>query len=96
LDRPLSVISVTPGPLALTIALLPTETREMNDSACCCPAHPVVRVLMPAVQNRPYRVELLFCGHHFRRFQWELAVAGAIAFPLQRRGPVADETLALL
>lgn len=68
----------------------------MNESACCCPAHPVVRVLMPAVQNRPYRVELLFCGHHFRRSQWELAVAGAIAFPLQGRLADNAEALALL
>ena len=44
----------------------------MDDRACCCSARPVVRVLMPATPSRPYRVELLLCGHHFRLSQWTL------------------------
>jgi hypothetical protein len=28
----------------------------MDDRACCCPARPMVRVLMPATPSRPYRV----------------------------------------
>jgi hypothetical protein len=32
----------------------------------------MVRVLMPATQSRPYRVDLLLCGHHFRLSQWTL------------------------
>jgi len=39
----------------------------------------MVRVLIPAGPGRPYRVDLLLCGHHFRRSQWALAAAGAVA-----------------
>ncbi len=34
---------------------------------------------MPAAPGRPYRVDLLLCGHHFRRSQWTLAATGAVA-----------------
>ena len=34
---------------------------------------------MPATPSRPYRVELLLCGHHFRLSQWTLAAAGGVA-----------------
>jgi hypothetical protein len=34
---------------------------------------------MPSTSDRPYRVELLLCGHHFRLSQWTLAAAGAVA-----------------
>ena len=39
----------------------------------------MVRVLMPAAPGRPYQVDLLLCGHHFRLSQWTLAAAGAVA-----------------
>jgi hypothetical protein len=39
----------------------------------------MVRVLMPSAPDRPYRVDLLLCGHHFRTSQWKLAAAGAVA-----------------
>jgi hypothetical protein len=56
----------------------------------------MVRVLMPATASRPYRVELLLCGHHFRLAQWTLAATGAMARVLP--GGAADRTaqLALL
>jgi hypothetical protein len=55
----------------------------------------MVRVLMPATQSRPYRVDLLLCGHHFRLSQWTLAAAGAVAqvMPGRRR---ADESVPAL
>ena len=67
----------------------------MDDRACCCPARPVVRVLVPATPSRPYRVDLLLCGHHFRLSQWNLAAAGAVAqvLPGRRAG---DSVPALL
>jgi len=34
---------------------------------------------MPPTTGRPYRVELLLCGHHFRLSQWTLATVGAVA-----------------
>jgi hypothetical protein len=68
----------------------------MNDKACCCPSRPVVGVLMPATAERPYRIELLLCGHHFRLSQWTLAAAGAVAriVPGSSAGRVSE--LALL
>ncbi len=54
----------------------------------------MVRVLMPATPSRPYRVELLLCGHHFRLSQWTLAAAGAVARVLP--GRPAESRLALL
>jgi hypothetical protein len=27
----------------------------MDDKACCCPSRPMVRVLMPPTESRPYR-----------------------------------------
>lgn len=50
----------------------------MDDRACCCPSRPMVRVIMPPTADRPHEVELLLCGHHFRRSQWTLAAAGAV------------------
>jgi hypothetical protein len=34
---------------------------------------------MPPARDRPYRIDLLLCGHHFRISQWKLAAAGAVA-----------------
>ena len=45
--------------------------------ACCCPARPVVTVVMPPTASRPHPVELLLCGHHFRASQASLQAAGA-------------------
>jgi len=48
--------------------------------ACCCPARPVVTVVMPPTASRPYPVDLLLCGHHFRVSQASLKAAGAAAY----------------
>jgi hypothetical protein len=45
--------------------------------ACCCPARPVVTVVMPPTPSRPHSVELLLCGHHFRISRASLQAAGA-------------------
>jgi hypothetical protein len=68
----------------------------MDDRACCCSARPVVRVLMPATLSRPYRVELLLCGHHFRLSQWTLATAGGVAQVLPGRRAADVFEMALL
>jgi hypothetical protein len=68
----------------------------MDDRACCCPSQPVVRVLMPTAPDRPHRVDLLLCGHHFRRSQWTLAAAGAVARVLPGRAAAEGSGLALL
>ena len=48
--------------------------------ACCCPARPVVTVVMPPTASRLHPVELLLCGHHFRASQASLQAAGAAAY----------------
>ena len=53
------------------------------ERACCCPARPVVRVVMPATATRPEPVDLLLCGHHYRAGQADLRAAGAAVYDEQ-------------
>ena len=53
-----------------------------EDRACCCPARPVVRVIMPPTPGRPHAVDLLLCGHHYRISRQVLAAAGATVYDL--------------
>jgi hypothetical protein len=55
--------------------LLPSLSHVVADRACCCPARPVVTVIMPPAPGRPHPVDLLLCGHHFRISQAALAAA---------------------
>ena len=48
--------------------------------ACCCPARPVVTVVMPPTASRPHPADLLLCGHHFRISQAALRAAGATVY----------------
>jgi hypothetical protein len=52
------------------------------DRACCCPARPAVRVVMPASPARAHETELLLCGHHFRASREALSAAGAAVYDL--------------
>ena len=52
----------------------------ITERACCCPARPVVRVMMPATTRRPDPVDLLLCGHHYRASQATLQAAGAAVY----------------
>lgn len=52
----------------------------ITERACCCPARPVVRVMMPATACRPDPVDLLLCGHHYRASQAALQAAGAAVY----------------
>jgi len=54
----------------------------VTEHACCCPARPVVRVVMPATATRP-EVDLLLCGHHYRAGQAALCAAGARVYDEQ-------------
>ena len=47
--------------------------------ACCCPARPVVRVMMPPTATRPRPVDLWLCGHHYRASLVALLASGATA-----------------
>jgi hypothetical protein len=51
---------------------------RLADRACCCPARPVVRVLIPPASARPHSVDLLLCGHHYLVSRAALAAVGAV------------------
>ena len=51
-----------------------------NEQACCCPARPMVTVMTPPTASRPYPIDLLLCGHHYRASQAALRAAGATAY----------------
>jgi hypothetical protein len=53
-------------------------SKEPVGSACCCPARPAVRVIMPPCPARPHMTELLLCGHHYRVSRAALAAAKAV------------------
>jgi len=60
--------------------LLLSLSHVLADRACCCPARPVVTVIMPPAPGRPHPVDLLLCGHHFRVHQAALTAAGAAVY----------------
>jgi hypothetical protein len=45
--------------------------------ACCCPAGPVVKVIMPPTADRRHSVDLWLCGHHYHASAVALLAAGA-------------------
>lgn len=51
-----------------------------TERACCCPAKPLFRVVMPAIAGRPEPVDLLLCGHHYRAGKATLESAGAAVY----------------
>ena len=60
----------------------PDETLSASparraDRACCCPAQPLVRVIMPPTAERRHSVDLLLCGHHYRVSRQALVAAEA-------------------
>jgi hypothetical protein len=58
----------------------------LGDRACCCPARPVVRVLIPPASARPHSVDFLLCGHHYRASVPALAATGAVIIADRRGG----------
>jgi hypothetical protein len=55
----------------------PATDPEVPSRACCCPARPVVKVVIPPVPGRPHPVDLWLCGHHYRASRAALLLAGA-------------------
>jgi hypothetical protein len=62
-------------------------------SACCCPARPVVQVVMPPTATRQHQTELLLCGHHYRGSREALSAANATVTELPG---ISDSPLAAL
>ena len=60
---------------------------RLADRSCCCPARPVVKVLIPLSSARPHTADLLLCGHHYLASRAALAAVNAVA---------TDETGAVL
>lgn len=62
-------------------APVPEEPRLTGPSvparACCCPARPAVKVIMPPAPGRPHPVDLWLCGHHYRESRAALHAAVA-------------------
>lgn len=53
--------------------------------ACCCPAKPVVKVLLPTLrQDSVHIVDLYLCGHHYRKSFNTLVDSGATTIPRLR------------
>ena len=69
------------------------QARAVIGPACCCPATPVVRVVMPPTQARPHPTDLLLCGHHYRVSRQRLAALNAT---VQKLPGVSGDAVALL
>jgi len=48
------------------------------DRACCCPARPMVVVMLPPTATRARPADLWLCGHHYRASQAALTQADAV------------------
>ena len=64
-----------------------TRTSALPDpavpmDACCCPARPMFKVVMPPTATRPHQVDLWLCGHHYRVSRAALESAGAQVYRL--------------
>jgi len=67
----------TPGSGLPQDDTLPEWPAWRADRACCCPAQPVVRAIIPPTVERRHSVDLLLCGHHYRVSRQALAAARA-------------------
>jgi hypothetical protein len=58
----------------------PGRPLTLDDSADCCPARPVVTVIMPPGAGRPLPADLRLCGHHYRVSSVTLRASGATIY----------------
>jgi hypothetical protein len=73
--------------------MLPDSSVWREDRACCCPAQPVVRVIMPPTGTRRHSVDLLLCGHHYRVSRLALTAARARIENLPGKADAAEAAL---
>jgi hypothetical protein len=66
-----------PPPVVARNSTITFTDPAVPSRACCCPARPAVRVIMPPTANRPNLVDLWLCGHHYRASAAALGAAGA-------------------
>lgn len=90
-----------PGPSSASPTAAPKPTTATNPTtaefiaqpeaavgpACCCPARPAVRVIMPPSPSRPHATGLLLCGHHYLVSKSALTAARAVVHELPDTPP---------
>ena len=87
------------GTSALSVAGPPSDDIRTGsgacceDRACCCPAQPVVRAVIPPTLSRPHSVDLLLCGHHYRVSRKALMAARARIEYLPGKAEAAEAAL---
>lgn len=70
---------------------LPAVDPDIPSRSCCCPARPMVKIIMPPVPGREHPVDLWLCGHHYHASRAALLAAGADAIDLSAlRDPGAE------
>ncbi len=81
------------------VAFPPEDVRFTDPSvpsrSCCCPARPVVKVIMPPTAERAHPVDLWLCGHHYRVSLATLIGAGATVedLTITADDPLADHVV---
>ncbi len=58
----------------------PGKPLALDDRADCCPARPVVSVVLQPGPGRPVPGDLRLCGHHYRASGAALRAAGATVY----------------
>jgi hypothetical protein len=56
------------------------KSLALDDRADCCPARPVVTVVLAPSPGRPAPADLRLCGHHYRASCAALRAAGAAVY----------------
>ncbi len=82
-----------PAAFDASLAPVPREPIGPMERSCCCPAEPVVRVVLPPAGARTGETDLLFCAHHFRACRAGLEAVRAGVF--DSSGAPARETRSL-
>jgi hypothetical protein len=71
------------------------RTLRAASRACCCPARPVVMVIMPAAPGRDHPTDLLLCAHHYRVSCVALMAADAAVFDAAGRAVIPPARILL-
>ena len=58
----------------------PGRPLTLDDRADCCPAGPMVTVILPPSPGRPLPADLRLCGHHYRGSSAALRAACATIY----------------
>jgi hypothetical protein len=61
------------------------------DRADCCPAWPMVTVVLPPAPGHPVPADLRLCGHHYRASRAALRAAGATVYGADGRPLAPDD-----